>query len=265
MIIEAAQHALPPEVFVQFARENAHWYRPETLRTIFRCGYWPLGATRGWSDATLRPSGGRLSLPLLIPRIERLHMALVRWLWDQSPGRAHRRLHRQGHRGRGRRQCQGPRRDHERGARPWRGRRNHPMGRRQGRRAGHLWPVHVGDGSRGRQTGRRCDHEPEEVRPTEPPTSERIAALTAACAAKGVEVVAAANAKGHVEITKAVLGRGAAAGIVPWAVVKAAAPGNSLRGGQRQTGRRRDQLEEVYPDEAPDGRTDRRAHRRLRR
>ena len=43
----------------------------------------------------------------------------------------------------------------------------------------------------------------------------------------------------------------------------------SLRGGQRQTGRRRDQLEEVYPDEAPDeapdGRTDRRAHRRLRR
>ena len=37
--------------------------------------------------------------------------------------------------------------------------------------------------------------------------------------------MAAANAEGHVEITKAVLGRGAAAGIVPWAIVKAAAPG----------------------------------------
>jgi hypothetical protein len=66
MIIEAAQHALPPEVFVQFARENAHWYRPETLRTIFRCGYWPLGTTRA-VDATcttikeLRPKGGRVA------------------------------------------------------------------------------------------------------------------------------------------------------------------------------------------------------------
>ena len=58
------------------------------------------------------------------------------------------RLRRQGRRGRGRRQCRGPRRDHESGARPWRGSRNRPMGHRQGRRAGHLWPVHVGDGSR---------------------------------------------------------------------------------------------------------------------
>ena len=63
MIIEAAQHALPPKVFVQFARENAHWYRPETLRTIFRCGYWPLGATRA-VVATIkesRPKGGRVA------------------------------------------------------------------------------------------------------------------------------------------------------------------------------------------------------------
>jgi hypothetical protein len=63
MIIEAAQHALPPEVFVQFARENAHWYRPETLRTIFRCGYWPLGATRAVvaTIKELRPKGGRVA------------------------------------------------------------------------------------------------------------------------------------------------------------------------------------------------------------
>ena len=59
--------------------------------------------------------------------------------------------------------------------------------------------------------------------PTVRPTDERLAALTAACAAEGVEVVAAANDKGHVEITKAVLGPGSAAGVSPWAVVKAAA------------------------------------------
>ena len=63
MIIEAAQHALPPEIFVHFARENAHWYRPETLRTIFRCGYWPLGATRAVvaTIKELRPKGGRVA------------------------------------------------------------------------------------------------------------------------------------------------------------------------------------------------------------
>ena len=60
--------------------------------------------------------------------------------------------------------------------------------------------------------------------PTKRPTDERLAALTAACAAEGVEVVAAANDKGHVVITKAVLGPGSAAGVSPWDVVKAAAP-----------------------------------------
>ena len=33
----------PPEVIFKFAHQNAHcWYKPETLRTIFQCGYWPL-------------------------------------------------------------------------------------------------------------------------------------------------------------------------------------------------------------------------------
>jgi hypothetical protein len=63
MIISAAQHALPPEVFVEFARENAHWYTPETLHTIFRCGYWPLGATRAVvaTIEELLPKGGRVA------------------------------------------------------------------------------------------------------------------------------------------------------------------------------------------------------------
>ena len=59
--------------------------------------------------------------------------------------------------------------------------------------------------------------------PTKHPTDEQLAALTTACAAEGVKVVAAANDDGHVEITKAVLGPGSAAGVSPWAVVKAAA------------------------------------------
>ena len=63
MIISAAQHVLPPGVFVKFARENAHWYTPETLQTIFRCGYWPLGATRAVvaTIKELRPKGGRVA------------------------------------------------------------------------------------------------------------------------------------------------------------------------------------------------------------
>ena len=61
--------------------------------------------------------------------------------------------------------------------------------------------------------------------PTKPPTAERIAALTAACAAKGVLVVATANDEGHVEIASAEPGPGAAAGVVPWAIVKDVAPG----------------------------------------
>jgi hypothetical protein len=63
MIIEAAQHALPPDVFVHFARENAHWYSQETLRSIFRGGYWPLGATRAVvaTIKELRPKGGRVA------------------------------------------------------------------------------------------------------------------------------------------------------------------------------------------------------------
>ncbi len=54
---------------------------------------------------------------------------------------------------------------------------------------------------------------------------EWIAAFTAACAAKGVLVVATANDEGHVEIARAEPGPGAAAGVVPWAIVKAVAPG----------------------------------------
>eukprot|EP00900_Chrysochromulina_parva_P006138 jgi/Chrpa1/15525/Chrysochromulina_OHIO_Genome00019631-RA len=45
--------------------------------------------------------------------------------------------------------------------------------------------------------------------------------FTAACAAKSVLVVATANDEGHVEIARAEPGPGAAAEVVPWAIVKA--------------------------------------------
>ena len=35
-IIEYAIHAFPPAVFVEFARENEHWYTPELLGRIFK-------------------------------------------------------------------------------------------------------------------------------------------------------------------------------------------------------------------------------------
>ena len=60
MLIEAAHHALPPVLFVEFARQNAHWYTSALLRTIFERGYWPLAATRAVvaSIKALRPEGG---------------------------------------------------------------------------------------------------------------------------------------------------------------------------------------------------------------
>jgi hypothetical protein len=61
--------------------------------------------------------------------------------------------------------------------------------------------------------------------PTERPTDERLAALTAACATQHVVIAASTNHKGEIEITKALLGPGSAAGVSPWAVVEAAAPG----------------------------------------
>ena len=53
---------------------------------------------------------------------------------------------------------------------------------------------------------------------------ELLARFTTACAAKGVVVVAAANAKGAVKVTKAELSADAPAGVIPWDVVKAVAP-----------------------------------------
>ena len=64
--------------------------------------------------------------------------------------RAHRRLRHPARRDHRVHQPQGRDRDHESATRPWRGRRSLPMGRRRGRRAAHLWPVHVGGGSQGR-------------------------------------------------------------------------------------------------------------------
>ena len=52
----------------------------------------------------------------------------------------------------------------------------------------------------------------------------RLAQFTTACAAENVEVIAAANAKGAVVITKATRSAGAPAGVLPWEVVKAVAP-----------------------------------------
>jgi hypothetical protein len=54
----------PPEVIFKFAHQNAHcWYKPETLRTIFQCGYWPLGATTAVvaTIEELRPKGGLMA------------------------------------------------------------------------------------------------------------------------------------------------------------------------------------------------------------
>ena len=48
---------------------------------------------------------------------------------------------------------------------------------------------------------------------------EVLARFTATCAAKGVVVIAAANAKGAIEVTRAVLSAGAPAGVTPWDVV----------------------------------------------
>ena len=53
---------------------------------------------------------------------------------------------------------------------------------------------------------------------------ELLARFTAACAARDVVVVAAANAKGAIEVTRAGLSAGAPAGVIPWDVVKAVAP-----------------------------------------
>ena len=60
---------------------------------------------------------------------------------------------------------------------------------------------------------------------TNRPTHALFEAFAAACAAKGVLVVATANDEGHVEIARAEPGPGAAAEVVPWAIVKAVAPG----------------------------------------
>ena len=54
-----------------------------------------------------------------------------------------------------------------------------------------------------------------EFTPEHATSPELLARFTATCAAKGVVVIAAANAKGAIEVTRAVLSAGVPAGVTP--------------------------------------------------